>query len=279
MGLAGTQTALDWVADLDLGRGQLTRIQAEAKLLTTCDFTDDAGRPLADHEWIVVGHSLGGGLAQAFAYEVQRTRMEGGLEPLLMQVVTFNAFGARPLIEKFRPFDERVERLMGVTNFYISGDIVSRIGKHIGGTFELTPPGGGRVDTQEALRRHAMDVVLQTVQVTGLSLDYPNPPPELKPLRSLFGVGSFLHVIGRAALSANREEKIVSLLQDTVSAAEQLQFRDSVNKQVLLYIVRLIDSQYQEWDRPSAGIMVKSRLGELKRLQNRTTVLLIRAVR
>ena len=88
------------------------------------------------------GHSLGGGLAQYFAYEYAKKYLAGKPEDLRppdsLTVTTFNCFGAEyGLREIFKEEpDFTVVKDLKIQCFFAINDLVSRIGgRHLGPTF------------------------------------------------------------------------------------------------------------------------------------------------
>lgn len=274
LGIAGTQTTLDWIQDLDLGRQQIERIGRIRSLFTSCQYLDSVGRPLASHSWIFAGHSLGGGIAQAIAYDVQRTRVAAGLNPLALRLVTFNGFGARSL---FSDYDERLAKTMRIANFFVQGDEVSRIGEHIGPTYILTPAGETpgvlpRLGVSEIVRRHSMQTVeaLTTVSdgglVTGLGRAPAMAPPERKQLRALLPAASWLSRIVGAAWSENADDRVMARLRDDVAAVVALDPSVDPNARIMVYTKQILFSRQLEWTDSQPGLRRQVYLAEIERM-------------
>lgn len=139
LSVAGTQTFLDAIVDGKMGRAQMDRL---TNLFTKCLFQDAQGHPIYDIDLVFVGHSLGGGLLEAFYHQIQRKlrnlRAAGMQSPL--RLITFNAFGGRELLEEINArYDESYVKAARVANYFVKGDLVSRIGTHIGPTYEMLP--------------------------------------------------------------------------------------------------------------------------------------------
>lgn len=269
LALAGTQSALDWIMDLDLGRAQFSTLSRLLGILTTCQYLDQDGNPLASKNWIVTGHSLGGGLAQGVAYEVQRRRFEKSLQPVRMELITFNAFGAQELIGKTQTYSPSIARYLDATHFFIRGDEVSRIGTHIGPAKELVAADGLSV-----IDRHAMDTILnlaneESVPLSGLAKAKPATPPARESVRALLPMASVLSRLAFAGYSELRDAQIVSRLSLAVAQVERLDFSDPLNTAVLMFTRRLLLSRIVAWDKPNSGIKRDLAVQELKSLYRR----------
>jgi pimeloyl-ACP methyl ester carboxylesterase len=168
---AGTENVFDWLGNLGLGRAQFADIEGWTHFFTNRNYLDVGGTPLGDRDWILTGHSLGGGLAQALAYRIQKRRAALGLVPVQMEVVTFNAFGAADLAEGVgvAPLSSIVDSLRA-SHYFVTGDPVSKIGRHIGPTRELKMTAPARWNVLEMARRHSMKVVRERAMPSGLAL-------------------------------------------------------------------------------------------------------------
>jgi hypothetical protein len=129
--IAGTEDAKDGIADATMGLAQYIQNQAEISSIVN-DFITQGGKIQ------FTGHSLGGGLAQAFAHKamVDFKKNNRARDPIAMNqidVVTWNAFGAKPLIEMRQKLDED---LIGtrfddqMVHYRTEGDTVSRLGEY-----------------------------------------------------------------------------------------------------------------------------------------------------
>ncbi len=174
LSLTGTETTLDWIGNASYGELQLRRLSS---LFTQCLFQDSAGKPKLDRHLLITGHSLGGGLAQGLYHEIQRR-----LQPLLqmgykspLKLFTWNAFGGIELVQNnvSRRFNPQFIQEDAVFNYFVKGDIVSRIGQHIGPTYELV----GRNPTENLgiKKAHVLKTMLEIAGDNPL-ISFLNPP-------------------------------------------------------------------------------------------------------
>jgi hypothetical protein len=265
--IAGTQSTYDWIVDLDLGRSQLDKMKNLVELFSTCQVMAGDGVPMVAHEIIVAGHSLGGGLAQAIAYQIQASRVRAGLRPLQMETVTFNGFGGRNVIEKYERFDENVGRLVNATNYFVKDDLVSRIGYHIGVTKQLTPPGESpdapAAGVSEAVRRHFIDTVV------GLS-DQMASAPERAPrtmgtLNALTKLGGAALFIARVLPRKFEDQRVVKAVTEAVDLLAAGGFKTETDRQARELMIAFIRDRLREMDKPSNGIMAKYAVEDLRK--------------
>ena len=131
--IAGTEGARDNIADFSFGRSQYHH------LLDVIDLLFSAQKTLSRPEIIITGHSLGGGLAQAVAWYLEKNLPARKINPKIW-LFTFNAFGAQELIRKQeKSFTPEQSHLTHAANYFVRGDPVSKLGTHLGPTFELVP--------------------------------------------------------------------------------------------------------------------------------------------
>ncbi|MBL8204108.1 MAG: hypothetical protein JNM09_07755 [Blastocatellia bacterium] len=131
--IAGTEGARDGIADLSFGRSQCQH------LLDVIDQLFTAHKIPPKPEIIVTGHSLGGGLAQAVAWYLEKYLPERKITPRIW-LFTFNAFGAQELIRKQeKSFTPEQSQLTYAANYFVRGEPVSKLGTHLGPTLELVP--------------------------------------------------------------------------------------------------------------------------------------------
>lgn len=185
---SGTQTSMDWAADLDLGRRQVQKVEDMVNVLVDCLTIDNEGNPLASKNWLITGHSLGGGLAEIFAFKLASRRMLGRMTPGKIELVTFNGFGALDLVTPDPASVDLVVPTMLTSNYFVAGDVVSRIGTHLGNTYELQP----NFDVNP-ISAHSLSTI-ESIVMNGDYVDFSGAvavaPPYSGVLNSLKSVGS-----------------------------------------------------------------------------------------
>jgi hypothetical protein len=272
LAIAGTQTVADWLMDLDLGRLQLQRMALLFELFTTCNQTGADNLAIPAHDFIITGHSLGGGLAQAFAYQMQVARREANLMPLRMELVTFNGFGAQPLVRKFGAYDSAIVQSLNAVNYYVHGDVVSRIGEHIGETRQLTPTGenpDSRVSIKEAANRHVMSTIKrlvsdQKLMMSGLSGALVRSPTEYKTLNRLMGLGVVGQIFAVGLYTRFTQDRIVETFEEALEIV--VAERDQAVIQAMISMVRAASAQI---DKASYGPVAAARADRLSRVLRR----------
>lgn len=139
LAFAGTSDPRDAVSDLHFGHDQFSYSKALWEMVVTTRSVDEHGKPLNLRDLLITGHSLGGGLAQACAFAVSETR--AGLHHTggKIDLVTWNGFGAEPLIRMIRPrYDSTGRpRIDYAANYFVAAEPVSEIGTHYGPTYQL----------------------------------------------------------------------------------------------------------------------------------------------
>jgi hypothetical protein len=271
LSIAGTQSLLDWIADLDLGRAQLLKLNRLLKMFTTCQFLDSKGVPLAARGLIVTGHSLGGGLAQAIAYRIQKARLDKNLTAMQIDLITFNGFGGRTLIEKDEKYNEDVERLIRARNYFVDGDLVSRIGVHVGPTYSLGQPSVSGPFQGNAVTYHLMSTVRSLGETIDLLLSgfmraEERPPSASEVLGNLTSMGSIARALPDY-IYRHRESRVVELLNEAILTLERTDLKDPVNRETARYISRLVFAREMSLrDRSPAPV---EHIRELKTLRQR----------
>jgi hypothetical protein len=132
----GTQSGsrADEVAGATLGRLQVESPAFAEMIQDAAQVAFIGGRPV-----LFVGASLGGAVAQVAAYETAETLVpiqQTGLVTGSVQLVTVDALGGRDAAEAINGgmLDPAALSLITALNVRTDGDIVSRIGSHIGAT-------------------------------------------------------------------------------------------------------------------------------------------------
>ena len=170
-------SAADGVAALTLGRLQVGSEAFRAMV------ADAAALGAAGEAVLFTGPSLGGAVAQVAAYETAESLLAAGA-PGAVQLVTVDALGGVDAARALNggTLEPEVLAQIEALNIRTEGDIVSRIGSHIGPT--LTLPGrdaAGEVVTLTAAEAHVNEVSLlwnfstDVVFATGVE----GPPAEI----------------------------------------------------------------------------------------------------
>lgn len=272
LAIAGTQTVADWLMDLDLGRLQLQRMALLFELFTTCNQMGPDNLAIPVHDFIITGHSLGGGLAQAFAYQMQVARRQAGLMPLRMELVTFNGFGAQPLVRKFGAYDQSIVQTMNAVNYYVHGDIVSRIGLHIGITRQLTPRNedpDSKISIKEAGYRHVMktvkDIVAdQTLVMSGLSVAQDRSPTEFASLNKLMSLGVIGQVLAKGLFTRTTQDRMVDIFEEALKFVER-----EADQSVIQAMFAMVSAAFDQIERPSNGPLAEARHYRLTQVKRR----------
>ena len=161
--IAGTEGARDSIADFSFGRSQSQQLLALLDQL----FTAHALPP--NPEIIITGHSLGGGLAQAVAWYLEKNLPARKINPKIW-LFTFNAFGAQELIRKQeKSFSVEQSHLTFAANYFVRGDPVSKLGTHLGPTLELVPEEAERkskfkLPKFDGFGKHRIEYVVKLVE-------------------------------------------------------------------------------------------------------------------
>lgn len=240
---SGTKNLIDWMADLNLGRPQFRQLQSLHKYFNSPD---------CPSRWIITGHSLGGGLAQAFAYKMNAERARLGLPRLSIEVVTFNGFGAREIVEGSDPDYPSF-------NYFLTNDPVSKIGIHIGDTYEVQVESSWNPLTR--LSRHFISTWEVLVDNEDFSFDQAvrAKPPFLKHLNKIKSAGRYLDFLPSAL--AETTQARFSDLEMLEEAADILLDRRLAGKselydtEALQYIRRIAYGYSKEYEgRHVAGL-------------------------
>lgn len=110
----------------------------------------------------LVGHSLGGALAQFAAYDLTRDAVRSGRLVGDLELTTWNALGAEWGLRRNLDYAPDVLALISARHYFHADDLVSRIGKgHAGGeTLRLNDPDGRLA---EVLAAHMKDELVQAL--------------------------------------------------------------------------------------------------------------------
>lgn len=239
LSIAGTQTLKDWVADTDLGRKQLDRL---SQLFSRCLFRDANDKFIFDRKLLIMGHSLGGGLAQALGYEVQRrllTQMpEGTVSPI--EVVTWNAFGAQHLVERVQKYQPEIIEGVRFTNYFVEGDLVSKVGLHIGKTFRVQAVPSFTKEKLGFVKAHKLLTILEMVGEDPYQLDQAQElqPPFFSKITYLSKLGVLFTGLPAATYSIKRHD-ITDMIVGSAELASKRKFTDSSSRQLMAYIKQL----------------------------------------
>ncbi|MBP7844822.1 MAG: hypothetical protein KA116_08400 [Proteobacteria bacterium] len=239
LSIAGTQTLKDWVADTDLGRKQLDRL---SQLFSRCLFRDANDKFIFDRKLLIMGHSLGGGLAQALGYEVQRRLLmqmpEGTLSPI--EVVTWNAFGAQHLVERVQKYQPEIIEGVRFTNYFVEGDLVSKVGLHIGKTFRVQAVPSFTKEKLGFVKAHKMITILEMVGTDPYQLEKAEElkPPFLNKITYLSKLGVLFTGLPAVKYSIKRHD-ITDMIAGSAELAANRKFTDSSSRQLMAYIKQL----------------------------------------
>lgn len=161
--IAGTEGFRDRIADFSFGRSQ------SQHLLEFIDQIISQYKPSERPEIIISGHSLGGGLAQAVAWYLEKNLATRKVKPSIW-LFTFNAFGAQEMLRKQdKDFDPLQSHLTYAANYFVRGEPVSKLGTHIGPTYELVPTETNEKKSKipflnmDGFNRHRIETVVELV--------------------------------------------------------------------------------------------------------------------
>jgi hypothetical protein len=242
----GTPAGLNWMLDAAMGRLQMRFVEKLALDLISCDVVDRSGVPIAARNWIITGHGLGGGLAQAFAFKVGQRRSRLKLMPGHLELVTFNGFGAGDLLAESDRSLLGKSSQMRVANYFVSGDVFSRFGKHVGATYKIPRPTG----IHASLQSHSMRAVEAVVMESGtprfgkfmMAL-----PPESRVLEQLKELQSSEMVFESLSTQGSRVRSLEAAVENVVLRRAGGQF----DRDFLRYIHEVISNLSVELENQS----------------------------
>lgn len=126
----------DTVAAVDLGGLQLRSAAFQAMIADAVEAQATLGRGVQ-----FVGPSLGGAVAQVAAYEAAEALIAAGVPtaPGTVRLLTVDALGGRDAAEALNggTLDPAVLNVINALNIRTEGDLVSRIGSHVGETLSF----------------------------------------------------------------------------------------------------------------------------------------------
>lgn len=129
-------SAADTVAAVDLGGLQLRSAAFQAMIADAVEAQATLGRGVQ-----FVGPSLGGAVAQVAAYEAAEALIAAGVPtaPGTVRLLTVDALGGRDAAEALNggTLDPAVLNVINALNIRTEGDLVSRIGSHVGETLSF----------------------------------------------------------------------------------------------------------------------------------------------
>ncbi len=246
--IAGTESPIDMLADADLGKPQFEDFQKIIVMFGNFN--------LRDQEVLVTGHSLGGALAQGVAHEIQTLRNEISIQSKV-NLVTWNAVGSKTMIERSgRRFNPELLKQINAYNYFIRGDLISRINHHFGPTLEIVPP--VRIpkyefrpdmtveDLEELLRCHGLVLFEEFVlnnQGAGIrnAKALPVPPADRINMLTKF---SRIFSRGNTAIHSFRQIWIVTKLTEILSALRPADFDDDINHATIQYLYNVSYREY-----------------------------------
>ncbi|MCH7958398.1 MAG: hypothetical protein IIB63_12685, partial [Proteobacteria bacterium] len=170
--IAGAESGRDFAASVRLGEEQFGSRPFGNMIKDAREYSADSGKTVT-----FTGHSLGGGLAQAAAHEAAKQKDKED-KPVKVRMVSWGAFGGRKLLENAEvPFKSDAAARIDATNYFVKGDSIAGIGRHIGPTFALPAgalgprgtteksvgmlfPGHSRVDIRKVLDAGGLDAAV-----------------------------------------------------------------------------------------------------------------------
>jgi hypothetical protein len=220
--IAGTQTFNDALTDASVG---IPQIKSAAYL----DSVKKVSQNLIsspDKKISVTGHSLGGGVAQAFAHDVAVELKKVGVKDWdqRIEVVTWNGFGGVDPLKRLGKYDQEIGEKLKATNYFVEGDVVSRIGEHIGEIKKL--PGVEKIQ-QGVISSHITSTIESALQKGELinSTAETRYKSIVAPLMSK-SLGWMANMYQDIRFTNNRKEIVQRMIDTRQLWAEQQGYRD-----------------------------------------------------
>lgn len=160
--IGGTQTGKDVIADLNWGVAQAKSKAYERLLAHVQEELKDPSRPVA-----ITGHSLGGGLAQIFGYDLARALKASGRgqDAGRFRVVSWNGFGAREALQKLKRWNAAEAEGLPITSYFHPDDLVSKLGTHLGQTIAIQARAGNPRGITKLKESHVIKAVQDLFQM------------------------------------------------------------------------------------------------------------------
>ncbi len=265
LAFTGTNSLIDALADTGLGSAQFEQLKEMILLFSLIP-------QLSDVDLLVTGHSLGGGLAQAAAHEIQRQRDAQG-NPAKVILRTWNAFGSQELIERVSGgCDSRLLERLDAANYNVRGDLVSRIGTHFGPTYELAAldisshPG-------DPLYLHSLDTIEDHVKKLIHTQPLVVRPVTLvsgDKLNMLSKVVGLVGTLGNQAIHGFRQLRIVQQQLVIIRQVQASDFQEPVRADALRYLYNVgVREQHRlaqssDSDRHKYAVVLKAQLERIR---------------
>jgi hypothetical protein len=243
----GTQSFMPWFDALLAGHASNLANSRIVRMFTTCRYLEEFGRPLAERGLILTGHSLGGGLAETLAYLIQAKRLSSGLSPLKLELLTFNAFGGKSLVEKFTTYDPKVEATIPARNYFVEGDTVHEIGEHVGPLYDLGSAKGKGMPADGPVYSH----LISTVSALGadhamLVSGYISAPrarvENPRDIATLESMTSSLYALPNRFYD-HTKERILEMLNEGLLTLDLTDLAATENRETARFVGRLIFSR------------------------------------
>lgn len=238
LAIAGTRSLLRWLGDPPPDHLAALLTSRLVRLFTTCQFLDVFSTPFAARRLIITGHSVGGGLAETFAYLIQSKRLELGLSPMAIDLITFNSFGGRALIEKIIPYDESVTSHLRAHNYFVEGDVLSTVGDHVGPQFSLGAPPDTTSNPPMVDLIHSLSTVLH-LGPRALENAKLATPGFTRSLATISRYPSLFSTIPDW-LYLHSRDRILELLNEAALTLERTDLTEESNREVVRYLIRLL---------------------------------------